>query len=169
MKQPTEHFAFFKNQELVAACRINGLPVTPQRKAVLEALAGRDDHPSADELYEQARKQLRGLSRTTVYRVLDTLVKIGVVHKLSTQEARSRFDADTRRHPHVLCVGCGKLHDLDGVSMDEILPSLPQPKDFRLLDYSIQFTGLCADCQTRTEEASTLDESTIVKLIKEER
>jgi Fur family peroxide stress response transcriptional regulator len=141
-----DHFGYHKNQELTKFCRINGLPVTPQRQAVLEALAGRTDHPSADELFDEVRKQLKGISRTTVYRVLETLVRIGVVQKIGTEEARARFDADTRRHHHILCLGCGRLSDLKGIDIGELMPEQAEADGFRLFNYAVQFTGLCTEC-----------------------
>jgi Fur family peroxide stress response transcriptional regulator len=148
-------FGYHKMQELAKACRINGLPVTPQRQAILEVLASRSDHPSADELFEGVKKQLAGISRTTVYRVLDTLVRVGVVQKIGTEEARARFDADTRRHHHILCMGCGKLSDLIGVNIAELMPKHPDVDGFRLFNYTVQFTGLCAECLTTTEVSQT--------------
>jgi Fur family peroxide stress response transcriptional regulator len=144
-------FGYHKMQELTSACRINGLPVTPQRQAILEVLAGRSDHPSADELFEEVRIKLKGISRTTVYRVLETLVRVGVVQKIGTEEARSRFDADTRRHHHIICMGCGKLSDLKGVTIAELMPKHPDVDGFRLFNYAVQFTGLCAECLATTE------------------
>jgi Fur family peroxide stress response transcriptional regulator len=142
MNSKPEYFAYHKIQELAKGCRINGLPVTPRRQAVLDALAGRSDHPSADELFDEVKKQLKGISRTTVYRVLETLVRIGVVQKIGTEEARARFDADTHRHHHILCMGCGKRDDLNGINISELMPDQPDVDGFRLFNYSVQFTGL---------------------------
>ncbi len=151
MTNKPDLFGYHKMQELAKACRINGLPVTPQRQAILEALAGRNDHPSADELFNEVRKQLKGISRTTVYRVLETLVRVGVVQKIGTEEARARFDADTRKHHHILCMGCGKLNDLKGVTIGELMPDHPDVDGFRLFNYTVQFTGLCAECLANAE------------------
>ena len=55
-------------------CRERGLSLTVQRRAVLEAVLDRGDHPTADQVYDEVKERLPGLSRTTVYRVLETLV-----------------------------------------------------------------------------------------------
>lgn len=146
MKRPNDHYAYLKMQELAKFCRLNGLPVTPQRQAVLEALAKRDDHPSADDLFDEVKGTIPGISRTTVYRVLETLVKIGVAQKIGTHESRARFDADTSRHPHLVCVGCGLLLDCGEIQIGDLMPADVELRGFRLLGYSVQFTGLCADC-----------------------
>lgn len=151
MNKKAEYFISTKMQELAKACRLNGLPLTPQRRAILETLAGRKDHPSADELFDEVKARFEGISRTTVYRVLDTLVKIGVVQKINTHEARARFDADTTRHHHLLCIGCGMLGDLGEWRIDDLSPDHINLNGFRLMDFSIQFTGLCAECLAGAE------------------
>ena len=52
----------------VSLCRERGLAMTVQRRAILEELVGRRDHPSADQIFEAVGERLPGLSRTTVYR-----------------------------------------------------------------------------------------------------
>ena len=63
-------------QEFEALCRERGSPLTVQRRDILKAILERDDHPSADQIYETVKDRIPGLSRTTVYRVLDTLVEL---------------------------------------------------------------------------------------------
>ncbi|WP_432822301.1 Fur family transcriptional regulator [Trichloromonas sp.] len=169
MNKKPDQFGYHKLRELSQGCRINGLPVTPQRQAVLEALAGRNDHPSADELFDEVKKQLKGISRTTVYRVLETLVRIGVVQKIGTEQARARFDADTRRHHHILCMGCGKLSDLVGVNIAELMPERPDVDGFRLFNYSVQFTGLCSECLTGSDAPQPPARPVSTKINKEEK
>jgi Fur family peroxide stress response transcriptional regulator len=134
---------------LESACRRHRIPLTVQRRVILEALAGRQDHPTADEILGQVRERLPEVSRTTVYRVLDTLVRLGLAAKISSPGAGVRFDARTDRHHHLVCVACEKVMDLDAPALD----ALPVPDAgahaFSIHDYSVHFRGLCADCQTR--------------------
>jgi len=58
--------------QLETECRRRGLPVTAQRQYILQEILQRDDHPSADQIYTAVKNRIPGLSRTTVYRVLDT-------------------------------------------------------------------------------------------------
>jgi Fur family transcriptional regulator, peroxide stress response regulator len=129
-----------------ADCRRRGLALTIQRRAVFTELAERRDHPTTDQVYEALRPALPGLSRTTVYRVLETLVGQGFARKVQ-YAGSARFDAITERHHHLVCERCGRLADLD----DALVPSLPLPDarktGFRVRDYSISFTGLCRSCR----------------------
>jgi len=129
-----------------AECRKRGLAVTIQRRTVFEALAGRRDHPTADQVFEAVRDRIPGLSRTTVYRVLDTLVDAGFLRKVHHAGGVARFDPMTDRHHHLVCESCGRLVDLD----DAAVPALRLPEargsGFRITDYSVSFLGLCEAC-----------------------
>ena len=129
-----------------AECRKRGLAVTVQRRTVFEALSARRDHPTADQVYDAVKGRIPGLSRTTVYRVLDALVEAGFVRKVHHAGGVARFDPVTHRHHHLVCEACGRLVDLD----DAAVPALRLPEargsGFRIKDYSVSFLGLCGAC-----------------------
>jgi len=142
------NLAFISNKisHLETTCREHGMPLTVQRRVIMETLAGRQDHPTADQIYDAVGERLPGISRTTVYRVLEAFVALGVSQKINNPEAKAHFDADTRRHHHVRCSGCGAVADVH----DERLNGLQLPTEtasgFRLVDYSINFIGTCTTC-----------------------
>ncbi|MRR58140.1 MAG: transcriptional repressor [Deltaproteobacteria bacterium] len=141
-----------KSSELEAVFRNQGLALTIQRRAILEALASRKDHPTADQVYEDISSKLKGVSRTTVYRVLETFVSLGIAKKISNPESKARFDADTDRHHHLTCVSCGAVLDLHDPKLNDLQPPPGIESEFEILDYSITFIGRCANCR-RAEES----------------
>jgi Fur family peroxide stress response transcriptional regulator len=136
-------------QEFEETCRRKGLPLTVQRRVILEAVLQRDDHPTADQIYEAVQERIPQLSRTTVYRVLDALLELGVIRRVHLTGETSRFDGMIRRHHHLICTGCGKISDIH----DDRLDQLPLPRrkmqGFEAEDLSVQISGVCADCQKK--------------------
>jgi Fur family peroxide stress response transcriptional regulator len=130
-------------------CRQNGLSLTVQRRTILENLASRTDHPTADQVYAAIKGQISGVSRTTVYRVLETFVQLGLARKISNPEARARFDADTSWHHHAACVACEKVMDIDGALLPDIDLSGVDLDGFEINDCSVVVTGLCRECAAR--------------------
>ena len=131
-----------------AACRAHGLPVTVQRRRIFEALCDRTDHPTPDQVYAAVKDTLPGVSRTTVYRVLETLGRVGVLAKAPSPGAARRVDPRTARHHHLVCQGCDRLFDVDEAAVKhQIRPPDVRRQRFTIQGYSIYFTGLCAACQ----------------------
>jgi Fur family transcriptional regulator, peroxide stress response regulator len=134
-----------KLEELETVCRTQGVPLTIQRRVILEALVSRDDHPTADDIWEAVRVRMPDLSRTTAYRALDTLVRLGLAVKICHPGSSARFDAKTRRHHHLVCVTCERVLDIDAPTLDKL--ALPVDKGFEITDYSVHFRGVCASCR----------------------
>lgn len=130
---------------LVEACRAHGLPVTVQRREVFSALMRRSDHPTADEIYDLVRARLVGISRATVYRVLETLVRVGVARKVPHPGTAARFDPIVARHHHFSCLVCDRLVDIDLPAVSSLPLPVSQP-GVRITDYSLHYTGTCDTC-----------------------
>ena len=138
---------------LEAKCRERGIPMTVQRRAIFEALLDRHDHPTIDQVYEDVKDRIRGVSRTTVYRTLETFVDLGVSRKTSHVAAMARFDGNVDHHHHLVCVRCDKVVDFD----DPALSRLPFPDarrtGFEIVDFSVYLEGLCPDCKKTAPKA----------------
>ncbi len=139
------------SQDFEQRCRERGIPVTWQRRAVYEALCARDDHPTADDLYDELAPQLPGLSRATVYRVLERLVGLGLASRVAHPGAASRFDSETGSHHHLLCSQCGRLIDLEAALPIPMPSALPEA--FEIQDASVYFRGTCAACRKERSPA----------------
>lgn len=133
-------------EEIRQVCRARGLPLTIQRRAIIETLLHHTNHPTADQIHDNIRKRVPGLSRATVYRTLETLVRLGVACKVCHPGAAARYDSKTQRHHHLVCLQCGKMIDLEDPKLDSIPLPVPGYLGFDIADYSIQFRGTCNDC-----------------------
>jgi Fur family peroxide stress response transcriptional regulator len=136
-------------EELERACRARGLPVTVQRRAVFQAIIEHEDHPTADQIYEQIKTQVPGISRTTVYRILDTFVELGLVARICHHGSAARFDPKTCRHHHLVCSYCETIIDLeDDLAIQLKLPDV-EAHGFEIDDYHVHFRGVCAACRRK--------------------
>ena len=140
-------------ERLETACRTHGVPLTIQRRLILETLASRDDHPTADDVWEAVQTRMPDVSRTTAYRTLDTLVRLGLAVKICHPGSSVRYDAKTRRHHHLVCLHCERILDVDVPALDDL--ALPVGMGFHVSDYSVHFRGVCATCRRgqRKEES----------------
>lgn len=131
-------------------CRQNKLSLTVQRRTILENLSSRNDHPTADQIYAAIQDRISGVSRTTVYRVLETFVQLGLARKISNPEAKARFDADTSIHHHASCVACEKVIDIDAGLVPQISLQGAGLEGFEIFECSVVAVGLCKDCSSKS-------------------
>ena len=134
-------------------CREKGVPVTVQRQVILGALADRLDHPTADQVFEDVSRKLPGLSRTTVYRVLETLVEWDVIHKASHLGSAARYDPNVERHHHLTCLVCHKVVDVEDEAVRPIEFPRPSNRGFEITDYSVHFQGTCPECSKKVRKS----------------
>lgn len=130
-------------------CRLAGLPLTVQRQVVYDILAATTAHPTADWVYEEAKKRLPHLSRTSVFRILDAFTAHGLIRKIETPGSCARYDGNAARHCHTICTECGAIGDWFHSPFDAI--SCPDQTDegFEIDDYSFTVYGVCADCMDK--------------------
>lgn len=136
-------------REFELLCRERGLPLTVQRRDIFRAVLQRDDHPTADQVYDAVKDRIPGLSRTTVYRVLETLVGLGVIRRLHYAGTTARFDGNVRRHHHLICTSCNSVIDIESPTFDNLQLPPKQRHGFDIQDYSVHFVGVCPECSRK--------------------
>ena len=88
------------------------LKYSRQREALLRELRSRKDHPTADTLYQELRKEYPHISLGTVYRNLALLCELGEIKKIPCGDGSERYDGFVDPHNHFVCSKCGKVIDL---------------------------------------------------------
>ena len=133
---------------LEAICRREEIPTTVQRRVIFAALLERNDHPTVEQVYADVKERLPGVSRTTVYRTLETFANLGLARRTNHFAASARYDGNLEQHHHLVCTACGKVIDYQDPNFT--VANLPDARGhgFTLLDYSVYFEGFCADCKT---------------------
>jgi Fe2+ or Zn2+ uptake regulation protein len=124
--------------------------LTPQRRAVLDVLRDSHDHPTAQDVIDRVRRTSPGIGAATVYRTLNLLVESGQALELSLGDAASRYDANTDRHDHVVCVRCGAAADVHAALPPRLAREVAQVSGFAVTGHDLTFTGLCPTCQRNT-------------------
>ena len=121
--------------------------LTPQREAVLFVVQNSRHHPTANEVFEAARKRLPSISFATVYNSLRYLKEQGLIHEITFGDAASRYDRETERHDHAICTKCGKLVDFDLPEMTNLLRSAARKSRFKAESVHLTLVGICPECR----------------------
>jgi len=121
---------------------------TNQRKIILEIMKDNFTHPTADEIYEQARKIDCHISRGTVYRNLGILSEQGDILKICVPNGSDHYDSRLHEHYHFCCSICGKMYDVpETLVLETKAVSDEMAKNgFSVNAHNLIFTGLCPEC-----------------------
>lgn len=125
------------------------LKYSRQREAIKEFLISRKDHPTADIVYMNVRKEFPNISLGTVYRNLSLLVEIGEAIKVPCSDGSEHFDGCTSQHYHFQCNKCGSVLDLNLKNADAIhnLNKIANDDFDGVIEGNrIFFYGLCPEC-----------------------
>ena len=131
---------------------------TAQRRLVLSLVRSRRDHPSADQIYKQARLHDSRISCGTVYRNLNFLAESGDILRLSVPDGPDHFDLRVDDHSHFCCKRCGRVVDASVDALGDMRGS-----DFGLPGYRVDrccliLSGLCLDCLSNFTESTEVQE-----------
>lgn len=122
------------------------LKYSRQREMIMDFLMTRKDHPTADIVYRNVRKQNPNISLGTVYRNLTLLADIGEISRLRVGDGVDHFDADTSLHYHFVCTECGSVTDLEMDSIENILEIAGANFDGHIAGHVTHFYGVCGNC-----------------------
>jgi len=124
-----------------------------QRDAIKAFLMTRYDHPTADVVYTNLRKEFPNISLGTVYRNLTLLSDLGEIQKLSVGDGVDHFDGNPAPHLHFACTACKGVQDLD-LDSSVLKSAVHKASDHlpgRVDGLSVYFYGVCDDCLTRAD------------------
>ena len=136
---------------LKKALKKEGLRYTHQRQAIWDELSASDEHRDAEEIYLALYNSGLKVSRATVYRTIDVLVKNNLVRKLDLGDGRARYEnkMDTAHHDHLICVQCGKIEEF----MDNVIENrqevIVENFGYRLIRHIHQLFVICDECGSK--------------------
>lgn len=121
--------------------------MTKQKRIILDILRNTRNHPSADWVYEQARKHIPDISLGTVYRNLNVLKDKGDILELNYGSTYSRFDGNPDNHYHFVCEKCNSLYDVEIPVYNGLDKMVQDTMGFSVVRHRMEFYGICIECQ----------------------
>lgn len=132
-----------------AACTRVGETLTPLRRRVFELLLDSEGPAKAYDLLDALKPEHSAAKPPTVYRALDFLVRLGLAHRIESQNAFVACDvgACARSTIFLLCEKCGASVEADaGHALSDVAEAATRA-GFALKRTMLEATGLCATCR----------------------
>ncbi|MFQ5614072.1 MAG: Fur family transcriptional regulator [Anaerolineae bacterium] len=124
-----------------------GYKLTPARLAVVEVLETSPEHLNHNQILEEGKKIYPKLSRATVYRTMELLVKLKLIRPLYLNDPAQRFVSAAGGHHHLVCTNCHTIVEFDRCTVEQLAQDLAEHYRFRIRSHLLEFQGLCATCQ----------------------
>jgi len=125
---------------------IESLELTKQRHSVLSVIRGSDKHMTANEVFEDARRLLPGISFATVYNSLRYLKNEGLIGEIRLGTDANLYDRKLTRHDHAICTKCGKLVDIEMEHPRELMDRAVSYSKFKPESLEFTLRGTCPEC-----------------------
>jgi Fe2+ or Zn2+ uptake regulation protein len=139
-------------EKLVQAFKEHGYKMTPQRRAILEAIAGSLSHPTAEQIHEVVRERMPDTSLATVYNTLRELVSIEEARELDLGDGVRRYEVSLHEHAHAVCINCGRVQDIEG-DFGKLRSLFPRRNGFTPVRYAMTIYGYCPRCAGLPDES----------------
>lgn len=116
-----------------------------QRELIYQNLKARCDHPTAETIYSDLKKDNPGLSLGTVYRNLNFLAEAKMIRKLDMGRSIVHFDGDLSKHYHFICNECNQVFDIT-YHAEHISNEVQLHTNHKIENTDIVFSGVCENC-----------------------
>lgn len=136
--------------EVVEVLRSEGKRITPERILLLRII---HEHPHLDasEIYRLAQGENTRLSLATVYRTVNLLRQLGLVHTCALGEDHIHYESQAISHYHLICRRCGKVIE---IPPHEAVEHLGVRWGFEAISAKVELTGYCGQCRKKQSSIS---------------
>jgi len=134
--------------------REHNFKLTTQRQVVLEAfLNSKENHMSAEEIFEIVRSEHPDIGLATVYRSLELFTSLDLIKKLDFGDGRSRYELAAgnvdHSHHHIICMDCGKVMEFSYDFPSEVKKTITDDRGWAMVDYQLRVYGYCRKCEKK--------------------
>jgi Fur family transcriptional regulator, zinc uptake regulator len=131
-----------------------GLRLTDLRLRVFTEIAQSHHAIGAYEIIDRLADKGSRLAPVSVYRVIDTLIEAGVVHRLESGNAFfacHAAHAGHRQHVVLSCGSCRTIAEVDGEDVFGALDQIVGRHGFTAASRIVEIAGTCARCAEQPE------------------
>ena len=133
-------------ERVLALLRANGGRVTSPRRAILEALIGHGEHPTAEQLTAAVQARQPDVHESTVYRFLDDLERLGVVDHVHLGHGPAVYHFSDDTHHHLVCQTCGRVVEVPDQTFTGLRRRLRTDFGFEIDQRHFAVVGRCTEC-----------------------
>ncbi len=132
-----------------SSCAAAGERLTPARLAAYAELLASKRPVSAYQLIALLEeRQQRKIAPLTVYRHLDFLIRVGLVHRLESTQSYLPCKHPDHAHDsqYLLCSSCGRADEVESKPLESLLKKSADQHGFQPESTVVEIRGICESC-----------------------
>lgn len=124
---------------------------TPQRGLILDMFLSREEHLTAEQLYDLVKNIDPSIGQATVYRLLKLLSEAGLAREVDFGDRMIRYEHayNHPHHDHLICRVCGVTVEIVDSIIEELQKRVAEKLGFELTDHEMYLYGICKECQKK--------------------
>ena len=124
----------------------SGIIPTKQRRVLAKILFEKGNrHISAENLFDEVKREDRKISMATIYNTLKQFTNLGLIREIVVDKNKSLYDTNNKPHYHLYIEDVGKVQDIPTDNMNLNLPSVPACLNLHNIDVIVRVRSLKDD------------------------
>ncbi len=152
-QKPLKQRSNMKLSHAEKVCAEKAVRLTPIRRLVLEIVLASGEPIGAYEILAQLNKLKDSREApVTIYRALEFLMGIGLVHRVASLNSYIACD-----HPNhddgaqlLICRSCGATEEICDKSVESAIAKLASRKGYTAISPLVEIAGTCAECREQS-------------------
>jgi Fur family zinc uptake transcriptional regulator len=138
-----------------SVCNKQNARLTPIRKRVLELVWDSHEPIGAYDILARLSREREKATPPTVYRALEFLMDVGLVHRIDSLNSFLGCRSPTRQHvaQFLVCRSCHHVDEIDSVAVQRALMAESRKSGFTLEPSTFEVKGLCGDCASQSSSS----------------
>ncbi|MEK7617618.1 MAG: Fur family transcriptional regulator [Patescibacteria group bacterium] len=139
-------------EKIIEALKKGKLKITPIRFKLLDVLEHTKKPLRVKDIIKIVKSDI-----VTVYRNLESLMKLGLVGQVFLDQKEAYFElADKKHHHHAICENCGRVEDIRDLIHHKLNKAALKASGFANISrHSLEFFGICKQCSAKLSKNST--------------
>jgi Fe2+ or Zn2+ uptake regulation protein len=124
------------------------LRATPIRLALMKLLETSNKPLDVQSMIQFLAKKSIKADPATVFRIINRFTQKGLVTTIQFREGKFRYELTAKaNHHHLVCQKCSGIQDISNCNINLLEKKITKEKRFQVTSHSLEFFGICEDCQ----------------------
>ena len=125
---------------LKSVLKKESLRLTDQRIAIWNQIQNSKKHMDVEEIFSLLKTKKKNVSRATIYRTLDVLVKNRLIRKMDVGDGYSLYEPrlDNDHHDHMICLDTGKIIEFFDEDLENLQDKIAKKYGYKVIRHTHQ-------------------------------